>query len=245
MFFSVIVPTKNRPHLLKRALESVLAQPWTDYELIVVDDGDGSGIELANSLGQAQLTTLSSRSAGQVPARNLAIATARGAHIAWLDDDDWFAPSHLADLADILHVAPVLAYTSGWIAYEDDDGHRISTLPFTASADADSLRQNNTLLLPGLAYPRSFHQLYGLFDVSMAYYWDWDYYLRLAEHKVSFVSAAQPSVWISARGTSVSADQNAQARRNELDRLEAKHHLGKIPLKNHAGIAEEQAKNLS
>lgn len=244
MFFSVIIPTKNRTHLLQRALMSVSTQTFTDFELIVVDDGDGSGISLAQSVAHPHLKTLSSRSAGQVPARNLAIAAAQGTHIAWLDDDDWFAPSHLADLAQILSAAPVVAYASGWIAYEDEQGQRLSTLPFNAYADALSLRENNTLLLPGLAYPRHFHEIYGLFDASMAYYWDWDYYLRLAENNVAFVGASQPSVWISARGTSVSADQNAQARRAELDRLEAKHHLGKIALKNHAGIAEEQAKTL-
>eukprot|EP01037_Dinobryon_pediforme_P009558 gene9558-9634_t len=242
MFFSVIVPTKNRPHLLQRALRSALEQSYTDFELVVVDDGDGSGIALASQLNGPNIRTLSSGGAGQVPARNLAIAQAQGEHIAWLDDDDWFAPTHLADLAEILKAKSALAYTSGWIAYEDEQGNRLSTLPFNAYADALSLRQNNTLLLPGLAYPRSFHEHYGLFDASMAYYWDWDYYLRLAEKNVSFLGTADPSVWISARGSSVSADQNAGARRLELDLLEAKHKLGKIPLKNHASIAEEQAK---
>eukprot|EP01037_Dinobryon_pediforme_P014004 gene14004-14122_t len=242
MFFSVIVPTKNRPHLLKRALGSVLEQDFTDFELLLVDDGDGSGMVLARELKGCDVRSLSSGGAGQVPARNLAIAEARGEHIAWLDDDDWFAPTHLADLAEILKVKSALAYTSGWIAYEDEQGNRLSTLPFNAHADAASLRQNNTLLLPGLAYPRHFHQHYGLFDPSMAYYWDWDYYLRLAAKNVPFLGTTDPSVWISARGSSVSADQNAAARRLELDLLEAKHGLGKIPLKNHASIAEEQAK---
>ena len=243
MFFSIIVPTKNRPLLLRRALTSILNQDFIDFELIIVDDGDGSGMELAKGLADTRITTLSSAQAGQVAARNLALSTARGAHIAWLDDDDWFEPFHLTGLADVLTKHDGAAYVSGWIATEDDGGNQLSILPFSAHATPESLRENNTLLLSGLAYPRRYHDLFGAFDTSMAYYWDWDWYLRLADAGIEFYPAQRPSVWISARASSVSADHNSAARRAELNRLEAKHGLGRILLKNHASIAAEQAQS--
>lgn len=240
MKFSVIIPTKARPHLLERALRSILAQSNQDFEIIVVDDGNGEGIALANSLGHAQISAFSSQFAGQVGARHQAIARAKGVYLAWLDDDDWWEPCHLQEMAAALKLAPA-AYASGWIASETESGARLSTLPFSAFANAQSLQSNNTLLWSGFAYPRDFHDKFGLFDTSMAYYWDWDWYLRLAEQGVAFQTTHRPSVWVSARQSNVSANANEAPRRAELDRLQAKHGLSPIPLKNHAGIAEEQA----
>ncbi len=242
MKFSIIIPTKDRPHLLKRALASVLLQSFQAFEVIVVDDGDGSGQKLASQMGNSKITAISSERAGQVRARSKAIEIAKGMHLAWLDDDDWWETEHLKLLDAVLSKSSCLAYSSGWIAYETDTGGHISTSPFKALATRKSLRENNTLLWSGLAYPAEFHQKFGLFDPSLAYYWDWDWYLRLADMDVKFASTAKASVWISARTSSVSAAQNEGARRSELDRLQTQHNLGLIALKNHAGIAEEQIK---
>jgi len=241
MFFSLIIPTKDRPALLRRALKSALAQNFTDFELLIVDDGDGTGAALANGLADSRIRAFSSQKRGQVAARNMALETARGVHIAWLDDDDWFEPFHLQQLAYELTRHAGIACASGWIAREDETGHIRSTLPFSAYANAQSLRENNTLILSGLAYRRDLHQRFGAFDESLAYYWDWDFYLKLANGGMSFHTVPKPSVWVSARESSVSSNSNADARRAELDRLECIHHLGKIVLKNHALIAEEQA----
>jgi len=244
MKFSIIIPTKNRTVLLDRALKSVLAQTNQNYELIVVDDGDGSGLNLARRHESAKIVTLSSQSAGQVAARALAISQAKGKFLAWLDDDDCWEPWHLENLDKILFREPCVAFSSGWIKHETDDGSHVSTTPFLASASAASLQENNTLLWSGIAYPKEFHQTFGDFDGSLAYYWDWDWYLRLAKAGIRFKSAQRASVWISARSSSVSSAQNELQRRIELDRLQLKHNLGSIELKNHASIADDQSASM-
>ena len=241
MKFSIIIPTKNRAVLLNRALKSVLAQTNQNYELIVVDDGDGSGLELANHLKSPKIVTLSSAQAGQVAAREMAIDHAKGEYLAWLDDDDWWEPWHLAGLDKILARGTCVAFSSGWIGHETEAGVHISTSPFQASASLASLHENNTLLWSGLAYPKEFHQVLGRLDASLAYYWDWDWYLRVANAGIQFSPTQRASVWISARTSSVSSAQNEVQRRMELDRLQSKHKLGIIELKNHASIADEQA----
>lgn len=90
VYASVVVPTLGRPGRLRRTLASVLAQDMTDWELIVVDDGDGEGAAAASSLGEPRIVTCRSAGVGQVDARTTGIARARGEVICWLDDDDWW-----------------------------------------------------------------------------------------------------------------------------------------------------------
>ncbi len=245
MKFSIIIPTKNRTELLNRALKSALAQTNQNYELIVIDDGDGSGFKVARLHESDKIIALSSGSAGQVAARAMAISLAKGEFLAWLDDDDWWEPWHLENFDKILSGEPCLAFSSGWIKHETDIGSHVSTSPFLASASSAALKQNNTLLWSGIAYPKEFHNIIGGFDERLAYYWDWDWYLRLANAGIKFNSAQKASVWISARSSSVSSAQNELQRRIELDRLQLKHSLGPIELKNHASIADDQAATIS
>jgi glycosyltransferase involved in cell wall biosynthesis len=93
---SVIIPTFNRWPLVGAAIESVLAQTYSDFELIVVDDGstDGTGAELARFGSRLRLLTQPNR--GVSAARNLAVRHARGSYLAFLDSDDLWLPSKLA-----------------------------------------------------------------------------------------------------------------------------------------------------
>jgi glycosyltransferase involved in cell wall biosynthesis len=105
--FSVVIPVHNRAHLLLRAVQSVLAQTYGGYEIIVVDDGstDDVGAALAN-LGAPRLTLVRQENRGASHARNTGIDVARGAYVALLDSDDVFLPDHLADMKEILESAP-------------------------------------------------------------------------------------------------------------------------------------------
>jgi len=91
---SVIIPTYNRARFLKRAIDSVLAQDFCDYELIVVDDGstDDTPQLLAS---YPQIHKIGQKHRGVGAARNAGIAHAAGAFIAFLDSDDLWLPGKL------------------------------------------------------------------------------------------------------------------------------------------------------
>lgn len=94
---SVVIPTRDRAALLRRALESVLAQSFADYEILVVDDasGDDTAAMLA-AIADPRLLVLRNEAPGGAPrARNRAIAAARGEFVAFLDDDDEWLPRKL------------------------------------------------------------------------------------------------------------------------------------------------------
>lgn len=94
--FSVIIPTYNRAALLREALDSVFAQTFTDYEVIVVDDGseDDTPAVIA-SYGQ-RVRFYRQENSGPGAARNLGIQNAAGEYLAFLDSDDVWFPWTLA-----------------------------------------------------------------------------------------------------------------------------------------------------
>jgi glycosyltransferase involved in cell wall biosynthesis len=96
MTFSVIIPLYNKSPYIRRAIDSVLAQTYPRFELIVVDDGStDSGPEIVRGLADPRLRLLSQRNLGVAAARNLGLAAAVHDRVAFLDADDEWAPGFL------------------------------------------------------------------------------------------------------------------------------------------------------
>lgn len=94
---SVIVPTYNRANLVVRAIQSVLKQTYTDFELIIVDDASTDNTEeVVKTFGDPRIRYIrhDQNRRGSV-ARNTGIKKARGAYIAFLDSDDEWLPEKL------------------------------------------------------------------------------------------------------------------------------------------------------
>ncbi|WP_341928573.1 glycosyltransferase family 2 protein [Methyloversatilis discipulorum] len=107
---SVVVPTHNRPALLREALASIAAQTCTDWEVVVVDDGSTPPIdaaELEAVVGGRLRLVRHAQPRGVAAARNSGFAAARGELIAQLDDDDRLAPEALSAAARALRDADV------------------------------------------------------------------------------------------------------------------------------------------
>lgn len=103
---SVIIPTYNRAALLQEAIDSVLAQTYRDYELLVVDDGSTDQTRrLVESCG-ARVRYLFQANRGVSSARNLGIASSSGAYLAFLDSDDLWLPQKLEQQMQMLEHAP-------------------------------------------------------------------------------------------------------------------------------------------
>jgi len=95
-FFSVIIPTYNRYEFLKTALDSVLAQTFCDFELIIIDDGSTDKTQdLVKGINDARINYLRQPHQGVSVARNKGITLAQGKVIAFLDSDDRFKKNKL------------------------------------------------------------------------------------------------------------------------------------------------------
>jgi glycosyltransferase involved in cell wall biosynthesis len=102
---SIVIPTYNRGHLLPRCLDSLLAQTWTNFELIVVDDGsvDATPDVLARYIEQdARVRSVRQQNGGGCAARNAGVASAISPIITFLDSDDEVQPEWLEALVSPL-----------------------------------------------------------------------------------------------------------------------------------------------
>ena len=102
-----------------------------------------------------------------------------------------------------------------------------------------SSRLPRTILISGVVYRRNLHAALGAFDESLPFYWDWDWYLRVARSGHSLTHIRMPVVAIRVHAQNMSGESLESQRRINLDRFSTKHALPPIPLKNHLDIATQ------
>jgi glycosyltransferase involved in cell wall biosynthesis len=112
-FFSVVIPLYNKRPYIRRAVDSVLAQTFEDFELIVVDDGSTDGShESLDYVTDPRFRLLRQENRGVGPARNAGMAAAEGAWFAFLDGDDMWLPDHLLELRRVVDHEPAAGLVS-------------------------------------------------------------------------------------------------------------------------------------
>jgi len=184
---SVIVPTRNRPDWLRRALESVLAQTHPRVEVVVVNDGgDDVGAVLAPLRARGEIVAVHlperrERSA----ARNAGLALARGTYVAYLDDDDWYHPDHLATLVRALEAdGAAVAYSDAQRVHEQPLGTTyVATgldVPYSVDFDRALLLTGNYIPICCVLHRRDCLARVGGFDETLATHEDWDLLIRLS-----------------------------------------------------------------
>jgi glycosyltransferase involved in cell wall biosynthesis len=118
-FFSVIIPTYNRAHVLDRAINSVLSQTYKDYEIIIIDDGsDDHTQEVLRGYFLDDFEVHIIENSGVSKARNLAVEKARGQWLAFLDSDDEWLEQKLQKQFDYIQANPDVPLVHGeeiWI----------------------------------------------------------------------------------------------------------------------------------
>ena len=122
-FFSVIVPTFNRVELLKLTIDSILAQRYANFELIVVDDGSrDKTFEWLRALG-AKATVLRQSNQGPGSARNRGAQIAAGKYLAFLDSDDVWFPWTLEVYREAIDKCRSTAFLAGkpYVFSDDSD----------------------------------------------------------------------------------------------------------------------------
>jgi glycosyltransferase involved in cell wall biosynthesis len=233
---SVIIPSRNRPRFLEEAIASVTAQTLRGLDIIVVNDGDES---LSGNFAMG-LRVIENGQRGPVAARNAGIRSAKHGLIAFLDDDDtWTDTQHLERAADRLSCGADFYFADGYLAFND---RRRENLSFCFEADTESLERDNTILISAVCYRRSLHDKLGEFDEALPFYWDWDWYLRVARSGARLYRHAFPSAAIRIHDANMSGPDTSESRQANLLAFARKHDLSNLRLKNHLSIAVDGVK---
>ena len=151
---STIIPVFNRPHMVQRAVHSVLEQTYRPIEILLVDDGstdDTPAVLMAlQRLHPTHIRVLHQANAGPGAARELGRLAARGAYIQYLDSDDWLLPNKFADQVAALASNPDCAIAYGTARLVDGSG-RVLADPSRRTAE------QHTQLFPALLVERWWH----------------------------------------------------------------------------------------
>ena len=184
---SVIIPTYNRPEMLKDAITSVIHQTYKNFEIIIVNDA-GVNVESIvtelNSAGNLRYIE-HPENRGMAAARNTGIKHARGKYIALLDDDDLFYPTHLKTALDDLSDDTPVIYTDAIRAtYRRVDGAfqlAGKKVPYSIDFDRDKLLIGNISPVNCFVFEKDSGLQAGLFDETFPVLEDWEFFIRLSE----------------------------------------------------------------
>jgi glycosyltransferase involved in cell wall biosynthesis len=185
---SVLVRTKDRPGLLAEALESLRRQTFSDFEVILVNDGGPLGAaSLEQAPGRGLTIVVPPRPGGRARALNAGLAAAKGTYAAYLDDDDLYLPEHLESLVHFLDGSDEYGGAYGSVRQieqvlgEDGkyrDGRELHV--YAHATDANRVLYKNDVPLIALMHRRDLAEKAGGFDESQELYEDWDFLIRLS-----------------------------------------------------------------
>ncbi len=184
---SVIVPTCNRPAMLRECLRSIAQQTYGNIEIVVVNDGGESIREMVSSLEfgrEVQFVDHRVRK-GPAAARNSGIKAAKGKYIAYLDDDDVYYPDHISELINFLeNHRSFVAYSDAVKALQyKSDGEYLtkeSEHMHSIDFDAEKLLVSNYIPVICVSHRKDCVENVGYFDDNLFTHEDWDFFIRLS-----------------------------------------------------------------
>jgi len=182
---TVVIPTRNRPNLVQRSISSALTQGDTYTSVIVVDDGSDEHVtELMSRMASSRIRVVRhANNRGVSEARNAGLDLVETPWIAFLDDDDYWAPNKLQLQLEALRRTPGTGWACGGAVHVDAESHPMYWRRPPAARDAlDMLSRIGGI--PGggsgvLASTRLAREVGG-FDLDLSILADWDFYFRLA-----------------------------------------------------------------
>jgi len=230
---SVYMPTKNRLGLLKRAVESVFNQTYSNVELHIVDDGSTDGTteylqQLAES-NQHVFIYRNEKSIGACASRNIAIKNANGIFITGLDDDDEFLPQRISSLILAYEDKYAFVCSSMWWDYGKhkrliDSKESIITLEEQLSYNEATtqvlVKKDRFIAVDG-------------FDVSFVACQDYDLWTRLILQYGHAYRISEPSYVVNDTGSSVRMIGNPKSVQGYMQYFEKfKQHMTDKNIKN-------------
>lgn len=211
---SVIIATYNRAAYLKEAIESVLAQTYHDWELIIVNDGStDSTRDLIDRYAdqERRMRVLHQPNQGLSRSRNNAIRIAAGKYLAIIDDDDVWTSQKLAKQVAFHEANPhiKLSFTQAYLT--DGELRPIKVFPQTWRCSFEALLERSFMPLPTVMVWRSCVDKVGGFDGRLSRSADYDLWLRITQ-RYKFECIGEPLCFYRRHGSNMSLEASGRHR---------------------------------
>ncbi|NEQ66045.1 MAG: glycosyltransferase [Symploca sp. SIO2D2] len=206
---SVIIPAYNAESTIKETIDSILNQTFTDFELIVINDGSqDSTLEVVSSISDSRIRVFSFSNAGVSAARNRGIGEAKGKYFSFIDADDLWTPDKLEAQLAALQANPQAAVAYSWTDWVDESGQFLRPGSHSKSHGnvlsellfRDFIASGSNPLIRKEALTQV-----GGFDESLTPAADWEMWLRLAG-KYEFVNVPSAQILYRVSPNSMSAN---------------------------------------
>jgi glycosyltransferase involved in cell wall biosynthesis len=213
---SIVIPAYNVAQFISETLATVFAQTFTDFEVIIVNDGspDTGEFELAIMPYRERVRYLKQENRGASAARNTGLRAARGELIAFLDADDLWLPNYLAEQLEFMRQYGCdLACADAMIFGVSADAGRSYMDSLMESAPPEGLvtflelvNAERSLITSGVIVRRDLVLEVGLFDEALRNAQDFDLWLRLARHGARLAYQRKVLLSYRSRPNSLSGD---------------------------------------
>ena len=178
---SVLIRSMDRT-TLKTALDSVALQTYPNIEVVVINAKGGEHRPLGEWCGRFPLRLINKSEASQRSrAANSALKKAKGRYLIFLDDDDWFAPHHIAALVERIRQEPEVNAVYSNVRVVGALGN-FEDHVFKEKFDALRMMADNLIPIHSVLFDRCLVNAGCLFDETLSVYEDWDFWLQVSRH---------------------------------------------------------------
>ena len=218
---SIVIPTHNRAHLIRRAIGSVLNQIYQDFEIIIVDDASTDNTrEVVESFNDKRIRYIRHENKrGAAAARNTGITSASGKYIAFQDSDDKWLPEKLGRQVEILETSPSevgVVHTKFSRIIDNEKVYLTWTTIHTRETDIHKkLLKGNFIGTPTTLLKKECFERVGMFDERLTQLEDWEMWIRISKYH-HFKYLDDPLVITYSMPDSVSIDHGNLIRAHEL-----------------------------
>lgn len=182
---SIITPSYNQGQFIKRTIDSVLSQDYSNIEYIVMDGGSTDNTVDVLKEYNDKITWVSEKDNGQTHAINKGIQACTGDIIAYLNSDDIYLPDTITKIVNEFNKKPTIDFLYGdfWgIDKYDNILSKVKTIPFDNNI---LIYDANFICQPASFYRKRLFDMIGLFDESLHFLMDYEFFLRAAKRKAN------------------------------------------------------------
>jgi len=243
MLISIILPTFNRSHVLGRAIDSVLAQTYSNWELIIVDNHSSDQTDLlVNNYHSLKIVLLKIHNKGIIAkSRNCGINHAHGELIAFLDSDDWWSPKKLEKSFQFITSGADIVYHDLYIVRNENQKYflkRAKTFQVHEPVYECLIKLGNALTNSSVVVKKKLLEKIGGLseDNEMVSWEDYDCWLKISQHTERFIRIKEPLGFYWAGGGNLSSNQQTLMNLQEFHSLYLLGRSDDIPAWFHYGM---------